>query len=65
VRETIEFKYEKGAATLLDLLNAEQTDNTVRLAFAQAMNDTASAIADLTSARLALSETELDSEKWK
>jgi len=65
VRETIEFKYEKGAATLLDLLNAEQTDNTVRLAFAQAMNDTASASADLTSARLALSETELDSEKWR
>ena len=65
VRETIEFKYEKGAATLLDLLNAEQTDNTVRLAFAQAMNDTASAVADLTAARLALSETELDSEKWK
>jgi len=65
VRETIEFKYEKGAATLLDLLNAEQTDNTVRLAFVQAMNDTASAVADLTSARLALSETELNSEQWK
>ena len=63
VRETIEFKYEKGAATLLDLLNAEQTDNTVRLAFVQAMNDTASAAAQLTSARLALSETQL--ENWK
>lgn len=65
VRETMEFKYEKGAATLLDLLNAEQTDNTIRLAFAQAMNDTASAVADLAAAQLALSETQLDSETWK
>ena len=59
VRETIEFKYDAGAATLVDLLNAEQTDNTIRLAFAQAMNDTASAAADLTAARLTLSETEV------
>jgi cobalt-zinc-cadmium efflux system outer membrane protein len=59
VRETIEYKYEKGAATLVDLLNAEQTDNTIRLAFAQAMNDTASAAADLTAARLTLSETDV------
>jgi outer membrane protein TolC len=57
----MEFKYEKGAATLVDLLNAEQTDNTIRLAYAQAMNDTASALADLTAARLTLSETQLDS----
>ena len=63
VRETIEFKYEKGAATLVDLLNAEQTDNTIRLAFAQAMNDTASAAADLTAARLTLSETEVQEAK--
>jgi cobalt-zinc-cadmium efflux system outer membrane protein len=65
VRETIEYKYQKGAATLIDLLNAEQTDNTVRLAFAQAMNDTATAAADLTAARLAMSETRLSSEQWK
>ena len=65
VRETMEFKYEKGAATLVDLLNAEQTDNTVRLAFAQAMNDAASAAADLTAAQLALTEADLNSEKWK
>jgi outer membrane protein, heavy metal efflux system len=65
VRATIEYKYEKGAATLIDLLNAEQTDNTVRLALAQAMNDTASAAADLTAARLTLSETKLDSDQWK
>jgi cobalt-zinc-cadmium efflux system outer membrane protein len=60
VREAFEFKYEKGAATLVDLLNAEQTDNTIRLAYAQAMNDTASAAADLTAARMTLSEAELD-----
>jgi outer membrane protein, heavy metal efflux system len=65
VREAIEFKYEKGAATLLDLLNAEQTDNSVRLAFAQAMNDTLSAAADLTAAQLTLSEPDLNSERWK
>jgi cobalt-zinc-cadmium efflux system outer membrane protein len=65
VRATIEFKYKKGAATLVDLLNAEQTDNTVRLALAQAMNDTASAAADLTAARLALSESELNPKSGK
>lgn len=65
VRATIEYKYEKGAATLVDLLNAEQTDNTVRLALAQAMNDTASAAADLAAAQLCLSETDLDAENWK
>ena len=62
VRATMEYKYEKGAATLLDLLNAEQTDNTVRLALAQAMNDTASAVADLTAAQAAVTETEVEKE---
>src|SRR5208337_4186313 len=65
VREAMEFKYEKGAATLVDLLNAEQTDNSIRLAFAQAMNDAASSAADLAAARLALSEADLNSERWK
>jgi len=65
VLETIEFKYRKGAATLVDLLNAEQTDNAVRLALAQAMNDTASAAADLTAASLALSESGLNSNSGK
>jgi cobalt-zinc-cadmium efflux system outer membrane protein len=64
-RSAMEFKYEKGAATLVDLLNAEQTDNTVRLAFAQAMNDTVSAAADLAAARLTLSERDLNLESWK
>ncbi|HXA45012.1 MAG TPA: TolC family protein, partial [Candidatus Angelobacter sp.] len=62
VRETIEFKYQKGAATLIDLLNAEQTDNTVRLALDQAMNDTAAAAADLKAASATLSESQLRAE---
>lgn len=59
VRESIAFAYEKGAATLLDFLNAEQTDNTIRLGVAQAMSDAANSAADLTSARQVLLETEL------
>ncbi len=60
VRATIEFKYQKGAATLVDLLNAEQTDNTVRLALAQAMNDTASAAAGFPAAGLARTASEVN-----
>jgi cobalt-zinc-cadmium efflux system outer membrane protein len=60
VRDSIAFKYKKGAATLVDLLNAEQTDNSIRLALAQAMNDTASTAADLVAARTVLTETELN-----
>ena len=63
VRESVAFKYDRGAATLADLLNAEQTDNTIRLALAQAMNDTASTAADLIAARTVLTETELN--LWK
>jgi cobalt-zinc-cadmium efflux system outer membrane protein len=63
VREAIAFKYGKGGATLVDLLNAEQTDNTIRLALAQAMNDTASSAADLMAARNVLSEAELEAAK--
>ncbi len=63
VRESVAFSYEKGAATLVDLLNAEQTDNTIRLALAQAMNDTASTAADLKAARNVLSGAELNAVK--
>ena len=63
VRESAAFAYEKGGASLVDLLTAEQTDNTVRLALAQAMSDTASARADLAAARAVISETELTSRK--
>jgi len=60
VRDSVAFQYEKGAARLVDLLNAEQTDNTVRLALAQAMNDTASAAADLKAARTVLTQSDLN-----
>jgi len=60
VRDAVAFQYEKGAARLVDLLNAEQTDNTIRLALAQAMNDTASAAADLTAARTGLTQSDLN-----
>jgi cobalt-zinc-cadmium efflux system outer membrane protein len=63
VRDSVEFAYQRGGASLVDLLNAEQTDNTVRLAVAQAMSDTASAQADLVAARYVLSQTELDTRK--
>ncbi len=63
VRESIAYAYEKGGASLVNLLDAERTDNDIRLAIAQAMNDTASAVADLIAAREVLSETELNQRK--
>jgi outer membrane protein, heavy metal efflux system len=51
VRDAVAFAYEKGGASLVDLLTAEKTDNDVRLAIAQAMSDTASAHADMEAAR--------------
>ena len=63
VRDSVAFAYGRGGASLVDLLNAEQTDNTVRLAVAQAMNDTANAIADLLAARNVLDQSELDARK--
>ncbi|HZV35759.1 MAG TPA: TolC family protein [Verrucomicrobiae bacterium] len=63
VRESVAFAYEKGGASLVDLLDAERTDNDVRLATAQAMSDTVSAAADLKAARAVLPETELTSSK--
>jgi cobalt-zinc-cadmium efflux system outer membrane protein len=62
-RDSVNFKFEKGGATLVDLLEAERTDNDVRLAQAQAMADTASTAADLKAARTALTETELNDER--
>jgi cobalt-zinc-cadmium efflux system outer membrane protein len=59
-RDSVIFKFDKGGATLVELLEAERTDNDVRLALAQAMADTASAMADLTAARTAIAETDLD-----
>ena len=65
VRESIAYAYEKGGASLVNLLDAERTDNDIRLAIAQAMNDTASAVADLIAAREVLSETELNQPKMR
>jgi outer membrane protein, heavy metal efflux system len=60
VRESVAFAYSKGGASLVDLLTAERDDNTVRLATAQALSDTASAAADLKAARTVIPETELN-----
>ncbi len=50
VRKTISFAYEKGGASLLDLLTAERNDNDIRLATTQAMADRAVAAAGLAAA---------------
>ena len=50
ITKTVAFAYEKGGASLVDLLTAERTDNEVRLATAQAMSDAASAAAALKAA---------------
>ncbi|MBI3875710.1 MAG: TolC family protein [Verrucomicrobia bacterium] len=50
IRETVSFAYQKGGASLLDLLSAERNDNDVRLATAQAAADTATAVATLKAA---------------
>jgi outer membrane protein, heavy metal efflux system len=63
VRESVAFAFEKGGASLLNLLEAERTDNDIRLATAQAMSDTASAVADLIAAKSVLSEAELNPGK--
>jgi len=63
VRESVAFAYEKGGASLVDLLDAERTDNQIRLATVQAMADTASATADLVAARNVLSQTELEAHR--
>ena len=43
IRQTMAYAYQKGGASLLDLLLAERNDNDIRLASAQAASDTASA----------------------
>jgi len=50
VRESVAFAYEKGGSSLVDLLEAERAYNDARLATAQALSDTASAVADLQAA---------------
>ena len=60
VRESVKYKFEKGAATLVDLLEAQRTDNDVRIATAQAMADSISTSADLAASQEAARETELN-----
>jgi cobalt-zinc-cadmium efflux system outer membrane protein len=60
VRESVAFAYEKGGASLVDLLDAERTDNDIRLATVQAMSDTVNAMADLTAARNVLTQAKLE-----
>ena len=50
VRQTKAYAYQKGAASLLDMLVAERDDNEVRLAALQAAGDTANALAALQAA---------------
>ena len=62
-RDAISFAFGKGAATLVDLLEAERTDNTVRLSAAQALSDTASAVADVIAAQTVITDMDLNSRK--
>lgn len=50
VRKTKLYAYQKGAASLLDMLVAERDDNDVRMAALQAASDTAAALATLDAA---------------
>ncbi len=50
VRKTKAYAYEKGGASLLDMLAAQRDDNDIRLAANQAAGDTASAVAALKAA---------------
>ena len=50
VREIVAFAYQKGGASLLDLLTAQRTENEVRLAAAQSVADSANAAAALRAA---------------
>jgi cobalt-zinc-cadmium efflux system outer membrane protein len=50
IRQTVAFAYEKGGASLLDLLSAERDDNNVRLTVMQTANDAVVAAAALKAA---------------
>jgi cobalt-zinc-cadmium efflux system outer membrane protein len=50
VARSVAYSYEKGGASLLDLLEAERSDNLIRLAHVQAQADTASTAVALQSA---------------
>ena len=50
ISETVAYAYQKGGASLLDLLSAQRNDNDVRFATAQAAADAATAAAALKAA---------------
>ena len=54
IRATMAYSYEKGGASLLDLLVAQRNDNDVRLALAQAASDAVLAVAALKAATFTL-----------
>ncbi|MEY2428330.1 MAG: outer membrane protein heavy metal efflux system [Verrucomicrobiota bacterium] len=59
IRKTMAYAYQKGGASLLDLLVAERNDNDVRLAAAQAAGDTAVAVAALKAATLVIQPSQI------
>jgi len=59
IRKAMAYAYEKGGASLLDLLIAERNDNEVRLAAAQAAGDTAIAAAAFKAANQVIQSSEV------
>jgi len=59
IRKTITYAYEKGGASLLDLLLTQRNDNDVRLAAAQAESDILIAAAALQAATVEIQPKEL------
>jgi len=59
IKETIAYAYQKGGASLLDLLSTQRNDNDIRLAAAQAQNDLIVALASLKAATTRLAPAQL------
>ncbi len=59
VRKTKSYAYQKGGASLLDMLVAQRDDNDVRLAAMQAASDTAVALANLKAATQEIKPSEV------
>jgi cobalt-zinc-cadmium efflux system outer membrane protein len=59
IRKTITYAYEKGGASLLDLLSTQRNDNDVRLAAAQAQSDILVALAALNAATMEIPPAQL------
>src|SRR5262249_42569524 len=59
VRKTLAYAYQKGGASLLDMLVAERNDNDVRIAAMQAASDAATALASLKAATQVIEPSEI------